>query len=82
MKTQVFSNEEIDDVFKIVRSIKDTDLLIRGINETAANEAKEQKGGFLGLLVATLGDNWLWNMILRQGNNWAGKGVIRSGQDF
>ena len=42
MKTQVFSNEEIDDVFKIVRSIKDTDLLIRGINETAANEAKEQ----------------------------------------
>ena len=58
MTTQVFSNEEIDDVFKIVKSIKDTGLLIRGINETAANEAKEQKVGFLG-------DNWLWNMISR-----------------
>ena len=57
MTTNVFSNEEIDDVFKIVKSIKDTGLLIRGINETAANEAKEQKVGFLGLLVATLGDN-------------------------
>ena len=57
MTTQVFSNEEIDDVFKIVKSIKSTGLLIKGVNETVENEVKEQKRGFLGVLPATLGDN-------------------------
>ena len=57
MTTQVFSNEEIDDVFKIVKSIKSTGLLIKGVNETVENEVKEQKRGFLGVLAAILGDN-------------------------
>ena len=79
MTTQIFSNEEIDDVFKIVKSIKSTGLFIRGVNETVENEVKEQKRGFLGVPAATLRDNWFWNMISGWRNIWAGKGVIRAG---
>ena len=52
--TLIISNEEIDDIMKIVRSLKDSGLLIKGVSETIKNEAKEQKGGFRGILLGTL----------------------------
>ena len=52
--TLIISNEEIDDIMKIVKSLEDSGLLIKGVSETIKNEAKEQKGGFRGILLGTL----------------------------
>ena len=48
--TLIISNEEINDIFKIVKSLEESDLLIKSISETIKNKAKEQNGGFLSML--------------------------------
>ena len=53
--TLMISNEEINDIMKIVKSAEECRLLIKVVTETIKNEAKEQKGGFFGMLLATLG---------------------------
>ena len=50
--TLIISNEEMNYIMKIVKSLV---LLIKGVRETIKNEAQEQKGGFVGMLLATLG---------------------------
>ena len=47
--TLIISNEEMNDNMKIVKSLEESGLLIKGVSETIKNEAKEQKGGFLGM---------------------------------
>ena len=49
---------------KIVKSLEDSGLLLRGVSETIQNEAKEHKGGFLGLLLGTLGATLLENILI------------------
>ena len=51
--TLIISNEEMDDIMKIVKSLEDSGLLIKGISETIKNDAKEQKRGFLSMLLGT-----------------------------
>ena len=51
-------------------------LLLKGVNETVQNEVKEQKGGFLSMLLGTLGASLLRNILAGTGVNRAGKGVI------
>ena len=48
--TIIISNEETNDIRKIVKSLEESGLLIKGVSETIKNEAKEQKGRFLGML--------------------------------
>ena len=48
--TQIISNDEMEDIIKIVKPFEDSDLLLKGISKTVQNEAKEQKGGFLSML--------------------------------
>ena len=60
------------DIFEIVDSLEDSGLLPEGVSETIQNEAKNQKGGFLSMLLGTLGASLLGNIL-------AGKGVIRAG---
>ena len=67
---------------KIVKSLEETGLLIKGVSETIKNEAKEQKGGFLVMLLGTLGASLLVNLLTGKGNIKAGEGTIRAGQDF
>ena len=83
------SNEEIHDIMKIVKSLVDSGLLIKGVSETIKNEAKKQKGGFLGMLLGTLGASLLGNLLTNKGTIIAGEetirsggGTIRTGQDF
>ena len=47
--TLIISMEEIRDISKIIKSLKESGLLIKGVSETIKNEAKEQKGGFIGM---------------------------------
>ena len=53
--TLIISNDEMKDIIKIVKSLEDTALLMEGVSETIQNEAKEQKGGFLSILLGRLG---------------------------
>ena len=50
----IISDEEIDDIVKIVESLEESGLLITGVGTTIKNEAKERKCGFLGMLLGTL----------------------------
>ena len=53
--------------------------MLKGVNETIKNEAKEQKGGFLSMLLGRLGASLLGNMLAGQVLIKAGEGTIRAG---
>ena len=53
--TLIISNNEMEYVIKIVKSIEDSGILLKGVTETIQNEVKEEKGGFLSMLLGTLG---------------------------
>ena len=57
--TLIISNDEMDDILKIVKSLEDSAVLLKGVSETIQHEAKEQRGGFLGMLLGTLGASLL-----------------------
>ena len=62
------------DIIKIVKSLEDSGLLLKGVSETVQNGAKEQKGGFVSMLLGTLGASLLGNILAGKGINRAGKG--------
>ena len=64
----------MNDIIKIVKSLEDSDLLLKWVTETVQNEVKEQKGGFLSMLLGTLGASLLGNLLTGRGVNRAGKG--------
>ena len=70
--TLIVSNEELNDIMKIVQALENSNILLKGVTETIKNETKEQKGGFLTMLLTALGISLL-------GNLWADKGIVRSG---
>ena len=87
--TLTISNEELNDVMKIVKSHEESGLLIKGVSQTIKNEAKEQKGGFRCMLLGTLGASSLGNLLTGKGTIRAGEGTFRAsegtitaGQDF
>ena len=47
MATLIISNDETEDILKIVKSLEHSGLLLKGVTETVQNEVKQQKGGFL-----------------------------------
>ena len=61
--TLIISNAEMEDIIKILKSLNDSGLLLKGVTETVQNEAKEQKGGFLSMLSGTLGASLLGNIL-------------------
>ena len=60
--TLVISNEEMNDIMKIVQALEDSNILLKGVSGTIKNETKEQKGGFLSMLLGTLGASLLRNL--------------------
>ena len=57
--TLIISNDEMKDIIKVVKSFEDSDLLLKGVSKTIQNEAKEQKGGFLSMLLGKLGASFI-----------------------
>ena len=80
--TLIISNEEMNDIMKIVKSLEESGLLIKGVSQTIKNETKEQKGLFLGMLLGTLGASLLGNLLTGKGTVRAGECTVRAGQDF
>ena len=81
MTTLIISNNKIENVIKRVKSLEDSGLLAEV--ETAQNEVKEQKGGFLSMLLGTFGASLLGNILAGRGIYRAGKGkeegIVRAG---
>ena len=75
--TLIISNDEMDDILKIVKSLEDSAVLLKVVTEAIQNEAKEQRGGFLSLLLGTLGASLLGDLLTK---NLSGKGTIRAGE--
>ena len=75
--TLIISNDEMDDILKIVKSLEDSNVLLKGVNETIQHEAKEQRGRFLSILLGTLGASLLSDVLSK---GLSGKGVIRAGE--
>ena len=75
--TLIISNDEMDDILKIVKFLEDSGVLLKGVNETIQHEAKEQRGGFLSMLLGTLGASLLGDILSK---GLYGKGVIRAGE--
>ena len=80
--TLIISNDEMKDIIKIVKSLEDSGLLLKRVSKTIQNEAKEQKGEFLSMLLGTLGAGLLGNILAGQGINREGKGrrINRAGE--
>ena len=77
--TLIISNDEMEDIIKIVKSLEESGLLLKGVSETVQNEAKEQKGRFLSMLLGMVGASLLGNILTGWGINRAGEGVVRAG---
>ena len=77
MTTLIISNDEMNDILKIVKSLENSGLLLKGVSETIQHEAKEQRGGFLSMLLGTLGASLLGDILSK---GLSGKGVIRAGE--
>ena len=73
--TLIISNEEINDIMQIVQALEDCNILLKGITKTIKNETKEREGGFLSMLLGTLGTSLLGNLL-------AGKGIVRAGLEI
>ena len=63
----------MNDIIETVKSLKDSGLLLKGVTEAVQNEVKEQKGGFLSMLLGTLGASLLGNILTGREVNRAGK---------
>ena len=73
----IISNDKMDDILKIVKSLEDSGVLLKGVSERIQKEAKEQRGGFLSMLLGTLGASLLGDILSK---GLSGKGVIRAGE--
>ena len=75
----------MNDIMKITQALEHSSILLKGVTSTIKNETKEQKGGFLSMLLGTLGASLLGNLlsgkgIVRAGSrNNKGKGIVRAG---
>ena len=80
--TLITSNEEMNDIMKIIKSLEESGSLIKDVREIIKNEAKEQKGGFLRMLLGTLGASLLGNLLTDKGIIRLGEGTISAREDF
>ena len=69
----IIEEEDMQDIIKIIKELENSDVLLKGVSKTIENEIKEQRGGFLSILLGTLGDGLLGNLL-------TGKGIVRAGE--
>ena len=79
--TAIFSNEEINDMIRIVTALEDSDILVKGVTKTLQNDVK--KGGalpILPMLLGTLGSSLTGNLLSGRGMYQSGEGIYRAAQ--
>ena len=76
----ITEQEDMNDIMKIIEALENSGILLKGVTKTIENETKEQRGGFLGMLLGTLGASLLGNLLTGgKGIMRAGDGIIRAG---
>ena len=70
----IIENEDMNDIMKIIEALENSGVLLKGVSKTMENETKEQKGGFLSMLLGTLGALLLGKLLS------GGKGIVRAGE--
>ena len=75
----------MNDIMKLFQALEDSNILLKGVTKTIKNEAKEQKVGFLSMLLGTLGASLLGNLLAGKrivrtsSGNKKGKRIVRAG---
>ena len=75
----VIEQEDMNDIIKTIEVLKNSGILLKGVTKTIENETKEQRGGFLSMLLSTLGASLLGNLLSGKGLACAGEGIVRAG---
>ena len=75
----IIEGEDMQDITKIIKEPENSDILLKGVSKTIENEIKEQRGGFLSMLLGTLGASLLDNLLTGKGIMRAGDGIVRAG---
>ena len=69
----------MNDILKIIEALENSGILLKGVTKTIENETKEQRGGFLSMLLGTLGASLLGNLLTGgKGMTRAGEGIVRA----
>ena len=77
----IIEQEDMNYIMKIIKALENSGILLKGVSKTIKNETKEQKGGFLSMLLGTLGAGLLGNLLTgRKGIMRAGDGIVRAGE--
>ena len=76
----VIEQEGMNDIIKIIEVLENSGILLKGVTKTNENETKEQRGGFLSMLLGTLGASLLGNLLSGKGLARAGEGIVRAGE--
>ena len=69
----VIEEEDMNDIMKIIEALENSGILLKGVSKTIEKETKKQRGGFLRMLLSTLGASLLGNLLT------VGKGIVRPG---
>ena len=70
----IIEQDDMNDIMKIIEALENSGILLKGVSKTIKNETKEQRGGFLRMLLGTLGASLLGNLLT------GGKGIVRAGE--
>ena len=76
----IIEEEDMQDIIKIIKELENSDILLKGVSKTIENEIKEQRGGFLSMLLGTVGDSLLGNLLTGKGIMRAEDGIVRAGE--
>ena len=76
----IIEQEDMNDFMKIIEALENSSILLKGVSKTIENETKKQRGGFLSMLLGTLGASLLGNLLTGKGIMRAGDGIVRAGE--
>ena len=76
----IIEQEDMNDIMKIIETLENFGILLKGVSKTLENETNEQRGGFLRMLLGTLGASLLGNLLTGKGIMRAGDGIVCAGE--
>ena len=77
----IIEQEDMNDIIKIIEALENSGILLKGVSKTIENETQQQRGGFLSMLLGTLGASLLGNLLTGgKGMMRAGEGIVKAGE--
>ena len=76
----IIEQEDMKDIMKIIEALENSVILLKGVSKTIENETKEQRGGFLSMLLGTLEASLLGNLLTGKGIMRADDGIVGAGE--